>query len=71
MITAQWDPVLRPEMAAGMGALIPDLETKNIERCGHWTQQERPAELSKLLVEWLTRRFAAQAVGSATARSKP
>ena len=27
MVTAEWDPVLRPEMAAGMGALVPDLET--------------------------------------------
>ena len=58
MITAEWDPVLRPEMAAGMGALIPDLETHMIARCGHWTQQERPAELSNLLVEWLKRKHA-------------
>jgi pimeloyl-ACP methyl ester carboxylesterase len=57
MVTAQWDPVLRPEMAAGMPALVPDLETVMIERCGHWTQQEKPGELNRTLVGWLRRRF--------------
>jgi epoxide hydrolase A/B len=57
MVTAEWDPVLRPEMAAGMGAFCPDLETASIERCGHWTQQEKPAELNRILVDWLRRRF--------------
>jgi pimeloyl-ACP methyl ester carboxylesterase len=57
MVTAEWDPVLRPEMAAGMPALCPDLETAMIERCGHWTQQERPDELNRLLLDWLRRRF--------------
>jgi pimeloyl-ACP methyl ester carboxylesterase len=57
MVTAQWDPVLRPEHAAGMPALVPDLETVMIERCGHWTQQEKPDELNRILVDWLARRF--------------
>jgi microsomal epoxide hydrolase/non-specific protein-tyrosine kinase len=50
---------LRPELAAGMPALCPDLETKSIARCGHWTQQEKPAELNAILVDWLVRRFRA------------
>lgn len=54
MVTAEWDPVLRPEMSAGMPALVADLETVRIERCGHWTQQERPAELNRVLVDWLS-----------------
>jgi len=57
MVTAEWDPVLRPEMAAGMPDLIPDLETASIPRCGHWTQQEKPEELNRILVDWLQRRF--------------
>jgi pimeloyl-ACP methyl ester carboxylesterase len=28
-----------------------------IEACGHWTQQEKPEELSRLMLDWLTRRF--------------
>jgi pimeloyl-ACP methyl ester carboxylesterase len=57
MVAAEWDPVLRPEMAAGMGALIADLETVTIPRCGHWTQQERPHELNRILVDWLARKL--------------
>jgi pimeloyl-ACP methyl ester carboxylesterase len=56
MVTAQWDWALRPELAAGMPALCPDLETKNIARCGHWTQQEKPEELNAILSDWLARR---------------
>ncbi len=58
MVTAAWDPVLRPEMASGMPLLCPDLETVLIERCGHWTQQEKPDELNRALVDWLQRRMA-------------
>lgn len=57
MICAEWDPVLRPEMAADMPTRVPDLEMHTIPRCGHWTQQERPEELNRLLVDWLRRRF--------------
>jgi pimeloyl-ACP methyl ester carboxylesterase len=59
MVTAEWDPVLRPEMAAQMPALVPDLETVMIPACGHWTQQEKPDELNRIMVDWLTRRFGA------------
>lgn len=57
MVTAEWDPVLRPEMAAGMGAWCADLETVMIERCGHWTQQEKPDELNRILLDWLRRKI--------------
>jgi len=59
MVTAAWDWALRPELAAGMPALCPDLETQGIARCGHWTQQEKPDELNAILVDWLVRRFRA------------
>jgi pimeloyl-ACP methyl ester carboxylesterase len=58
MITAEWDGALRPEMAAGMPAVCSDLEMKMIDRCGHWTQQDKPDELNAILVDWLKRRFA-------------
>lgn len=60
MVTAEWDPVLRPEMAEAMPAYVPDLETVMIPGCGHWTQQERPAELNRVITDWLRRRFGAQ-----------
>ena len=56
MITAEWDGALRPEMAAGMPALCSDLETHLIRECGHWTQQEKPEELNRLMIDWLRRR---------------
>ncbi|HEV8440450.1 MAG TPA: alpha/beta hydrolase [Methylomirabilota bacterium] len=57
MITAEWDFALPPELAAGMPALCSDLETHLIPECGHWTQQEKPEELNRLLLDWLVRRF--------------
>ncbi|HZR79486.1 MAG TPA: alpha/beta hydrolase [Candidatus Binatia bacterium] len=61
MVTAEWDPVLRPEMAAAMEGVVPDLEIRLIERCGHWTQQEKPDELNRIMIDWLHRRFPARA----------
>jgi pimeloyl-ACP methyl ester carboxylesterase len=57
MVTAEWDFALRPEMAAGMPALCRDLEMHGVAECGHWTQQEKPAELNRVMVDWLVRRF--------------
>ena len=57
MVTAAWDVALPPAAAAGMPALCSDLETKQIERCGHWTQQEHPDALNAILIDWLKRRF--------------
>jgi pimeloyl-ACP methyl ester carboxylesterase len=57
MITAGWDIALRPQMAAGMPALCSDLEMHNIEKAGHWVQQERPAEVNDKIIDWLKRRF--------------
>jgi pimeloyl-ACP methyl ester carboxylesterase len=35
-----------------------DLETGMIEKCGHWTQQEKPEELNRIMIDWLQKRFA-------------
>jgi len=57
MITAEWDAALPPRMAAGMPALCSDLEMRNIERAGHWVQQEFPDAVNQAIVDWLNRRF--------------
>lgn len=57
MITAEWDPVLTPAMAQGMPSVIGDLEMHEIAGAGHWVQQEKPAEVNAILVDWLRRRF--------------
>jgi pimeloyl-ACP methyl ester carboxylesterase len=57
MITAEWDPALTPELAAGMPDICSDLEMHMIKACGHWTQQEKPEELNRLMLDWLKKRF--------------
>jgi epoxide hydrolase A/B len=54
MITAELDPVLRPEMADGMSAWVPNLRDPILIRgSGHWTQQEKPAEVNQALIGFL------------------
>lgn len=54
MITAEWDPVLRPEMAEGMQQWVPNLtRTVLVRECGHWTQQEKPEEVNAALIAFL------------------
>jgi pimeloyl-ACP methyl ester carboxylesterase len=54
MITAELDAVLRPEMAEGMETWVPYLRrTHLVEDCGHWTQQEKPDEVNRVLIEFL------------------
>ncbi|MEE4359937.1 MAG: alpha/beta hydrolase, partial [Pseudomonadales bacterium] len=61
MISAANDVVLTPAMTEGMEARVPDLEKHVIADCGHWTQQEKPAETNALIIDWLRRRFPADA----------
>jgi pimeloyl-ACP methyl ester carboxylesterase len=58
MVVAEWDAALRPELAEPMKGFVDDLEFVTIPRCGHWTQQEHPDELNRILVDWLSRRWA-------------
>lgn len=54
MITAELDPVLRPSLCTGMQAFVPNLRrTILIKGSGHWTQQEKPAEVNAALLEFL------------------
>jgi pimeloyl-ACP methyl ester carboxylesterase len=57
MITAEKDAVLPPRMADGMGEHIADLETVMVEGSGHWTQQEKPEAVNRIILDWLDRRF--------------
>ncbi|MGY8635385.1 alpha/beta hydrolase [Bradyrhizobium sp. 14AA] len=57
MIMAENDEVLPPSAADGMEKLIPDLEKYLVKGSGHWTQQEKPEEVSAKLIEWRRRRF--------------
>ncbi|KRB49586.1 MAG: alpha/beta hydrolase [Pseudomonadota bacterium] len=57
MIMAEKDVVLSPAMANGMEEVISDLEKALIKESGHWTQQEKPEEVNRLILDWMDRRF--------------
>jgi len=57
MIMAEKDAVLPPSAADGMEAWVPDLEKVLVKDSGHWTQQEKPVEVDRALLDWMDRRF--------------
>jgi pimeloyl-ACP methyl ester carboxylesterase len=57
MVMAEKDAVLPPSAADGMEAFVPDLEKALIRDSGHWTQQEQPDAVNKVIIDWLDRRF--------------
>lgn len=57
MIMAENDAVLPPSACDGMEKIVPDLEKYLVRDSGHWTQQEKPAEVSAKIIEWRRRRF--------------
>lgn len=57
MLMAEHDVVLPPSMTERMPDQIEDLERVLIEGSGHWTQQEKPAEVNAAILEWLERKF--------------
>ena len=57
MVSAANDVVLRPGMADGMDAYVPDLKRHTIADCWHWTPEEKPEELNRLAISWLRKRY--------------
>jgi pimeloyl-ACP methyl ester carboxylesterase len=53
LIMAKEDRILRPELAEGTRACVPDLRIEILPDCGHWIQQEKPGEVNALLVDFL------------------
>ena len=39
-----------------MKAHVDDLEVHMLDACGHWTQQEKPDAVNRLMLDWLMQR---------------
>lgn len=57
MVMAERDAVLPPSAADGMEAFVPSLDRALVKGSGHWTQQEKPAEVNRILLDWLDCHF--------------
>jgi len=52
-IGADNDVLISAEHIDGMKPFVPSLEIHMLESCGHWTQQEKPDEVNRILIDWL------------------
>jgi len=50
------DVLIRPEHIEAMKPLVSDLEIHMLESCGHWSQQEKPGEVNRVMLDWLMQR---------------
>jgi len=57
-IGAENDVILPPSSADGMEDFIGDLEKYTVLDSGHWTQQEKPSEVNRVIIDWLKRKIA-------------
>jgi pimeloyl-ACP methyl ester carboxylesterase len=49
MIAADADPIMPAALSASVATLVPGARREVIRQCGHWTQQERPREVTACL----------------------
>ena len=57
-VGAENDVILPPSSANGMEDFISDLEKYTVMDSGHWTQQEQPEEVNRVIIDWLDRKIA-------------
>ena len=59
MIMAENDVVLPPSAADGMEAYVPNLAKILVKGSGHWTQQEKPDDVTAAIAAWMRATFPA------------
>jgi len=52
-IGAADDVIISPEQIEAMRPWVSELTIQMLEPCGHWTQQERPDDVNRLIIDWL------------------
>ncbi|KUF99582.1 Bifunctional epoxide hydrolase 2 [Phytophthora nicotianae] len=55
LISPAEDRVLKPEMAAGMRKLVPNMQQQIVANAGHWVLWEQKGEITRILHQWLDR----------------
>lgn len=55
-IGADNDVLISADHIAAMRPLVHDLEIHMLQGCGHWSQQEQPDEVNRLILDWLMQR---------------
>ncbi|KAG3210276.1 hypothetical protein PC129_g18722, partial [Phytophthora cactorum] len=53
LISPAEDRVLKPEMAAGMRKLVPNMQQEIVANAGHWVLWEQKDEITRILQQWL------------------
>lgn len=54
-IGARDDVVISLDHIENMKPLVPNLELHMLDNCGHWSQQEHPEAVNRLMIDWLQR----------------
>jgi pimeloyl-ACP methyl ester carboxylesterase len=57
-IGADDDVLISPEQIDAMKPLVSDLTIEMLKPCGHWSQQERPEDVNRLIIDWLSLKIA-------------
>lgn len=52
-IGADNDVVISPQQIEAMQPLVGDLTVYTLENCGHWSQQEQPDAVNRIVLRWL------------------
>jgi len=60
MLSAAHDVVLRPSMTDGMDRYVKQLDRHVLADCWHWTPEEKPAVVNRLVTAWLAERYPAR-----------
>ena len=50
------DVIVAPEQIEAMKPQVTDLTIHMLKDCGHWSQQEKPAAVNRLILDWLVQR---------------
>jgi pimeloyl-ACP methyl ester carboxylesterase len=50
------DVLIDPQYIEGMKPLVNDLTVHMLKDCGHWSQQEKPDDVNRLILDWLIER---------------